>query len=389
MTWPHWGRAALVSVVGVLFVSAEAQLWLSTTADGWSERLVHAVLVAGFTLPLLLARRFPLLVLMAVLATASAGYLLGGQLGQPWFTMLIAVFALGSYGSARSSSIGMFAVAIAVLSVDLPRLQQNTPPDEVVPAWFVVAGAWGFGRWMQSRRRADADLVERTRALEADREEATRAAVAYERARIARELHDMVAHSLAVIVLQAQAADRVLSADPGTARTALGSIESVGRQGLGELRRLLEVLLVHDDTADLDPRPSLQHLDQLVSRVREAGLQVDVEIDGEPRPLPPGIDLSAYRIVQEALTNTLKHAGPARATVALSYRPDSLEVRVVDNGAPAQPSVTHRLGHGRLGHGLIGMRERVTLYGGTLDTGHQPAGGFRVLARLPLVAAAS
>ncbi len=204
----------------------------------------------------------------------------------------------------------------------------------------------------------------------------------HERARIARELHDIVAHSLAVIVLQAQAADRVLTADPTGARQALGSIESVGREGLDELRRLLQVLLVTEDAAELDPPPSVRHLDLLVERVRETGLPVELTVDGSPRPLPPGVDVSAYRIVQEALTNTLKHSGAARATVDLRYRTGALEVQVTDDG----PRNHRESLPNHVGHGLIGMRERVLLYGGTLEAGGQPTGGFRVLARLPFEA---
>jgi signal transduction histidine kinase len=384
MTWPHWGRAAFVFVVAVLFVSAVAQIWLSPIDDVSGGRITLTVLAAGFTLPLLVARHHPLVALVAILAAAWTAGWLELPLGQPWFAMLLAVFALGAHATLRSSAFGMTAVAAAVLSLDLPRLQQGAAIDDVLPAWFVVGGSWAFGRWIQTRRRDQADLVARAEALERDREQATRAAVAYERARIARELHDMVAHSLAVIVLQAQAAERVLDTDLTGARKALGSIESIGRQGLGELRRLLEVL-VADDADALDPRPSLQHLDQLVERVREAGLPVEVAVEGEPRPLPPGIDLSAYRIVQEALTNTLKHAGPARAVVGLSFRAEALEVRVTDDGSGVQSPEAST----RIGHGLIGMRERVSLYGGTLDTGHRSGGGFSVLARLPLSAAPS
>lgn len=385
MTWPDRGRAAFLFVVAVLFVSAQAQIWMSPAVDSWGGRSALAVLATAFTLPLLVARRHPLVVLLVILAASWAAGWLELALGQPWFASLLAVFALGAHATLRSSGIGMTAVAAGVLSLDLPRLQRGAAIDEVLPAWFIIAGTWGLGRWMQNRRRDHADLVARAEALERDREQATRAAVTYERARIARELHDMVAHSLAVIVLQAQAAERVLDTDRVGARKALGSIESVGRQGLGELRRLLEVLLVTDDADPLAPRPSLQHLDQLVEHVREAGLPVEVTVDGEPRPLPPGIDLSAYRIVQEALTNTLKHAGPARAVVGLSFRPQALEVRVTDDGTGGQsPAVA-----ARIGHGLIGMRERVALYGGTLDTGHQATGGFSVLARLPFGAAPS
>ena len=377
MTWPGWSRASFVFVVLTLFVTAQAQIWSSTTA-AWGGRPISAVLATAYTVPLVLARRVPLVVLLVIMASATIHYWLGGSSGQPWFALVLAVFALAAHGSLRSGAVGMLAVALGILSIDLPRLQQGEPLDEVLPAWFILAATWGFGRWMQGRRRDHDDLVACAEAVERDREEAARAAVVHERARIARELHDMVAHSLAVIVLQAQAAERVLTADPTGARRALGAIESVGREGLDELRRLLEVLLVTDD-GGLDPRPSLRHLDVLVERVREAGLPVEVTVDGSPTSLPAGIDVSAYRIVQEALTNVLKHSGAVSAAVGLNYCAGVLEVQVTDDGSREQPFAPEHVGHG-----LIGMRERVTLYGGTLDTGQQPAGGFRVLARLPL-----
>jgi signal transduction histidine kinase len=213
--------------------------------------------------------------------------------------------------------------------------------------------------------------------LERDREEAARAAVDAEPARIARELHDLVAHSMGVMVIQAQAAQRVLRIDPAATEQALTSIEVTGRQGLAEMRRLLDVLVGTEETAPLAPQPALRHLDTLLDQVRAAGLPVEVSLDGSESPLPPGVDLSAYRIVQEALTNTLRHAGPAHARVRLHYHHDCFDVEVVDDGTTTTGSDNTG------GHGLIGMRERVALYGGTLHTGHQPEGGYLVRAHLP------
>ena len=222
-------------------------------------------------------------------------------------------------------------------------------------------------------------LAERTDLLENDRTEATRAAVAYERARIARELHDLVAHSMAVIVLQSQAAERVLDGDPAATRRALGAIEKTGRQGLVELRRMLDVLLV-EEAESVDPRPGLDQLEELADRVRHAGLTVRVAVHGDARPLEPGMDLSAYRIVQEALTNVLKHAGRAATAVDVTYHRGSVELCVTDDGAATMSAPS---GQGR---GLIGMRERALLFGGSLEAGPAPTGGFRVRAVLPTVA---
>lgn len=377
MAWPGWSRSAFVFVVGVLFVSAQAQVWAGPTEVA-GGRAVEALLAAAFTLPLLLLRRRPLSVFGLLLAAVAAHGALGGSLGQPWFALLLAVYGLGAHGRAVAVWWGLGALAAVVLVVDVPRLQQGAAVDEVLPAWFILAGTFGFGRWVRARRREATSLRDRAAALERERAAATRAAVAEEQARIARELHDLVAHSLAVIVLQAQAGGRVLDHDAGLARASLESIEHLGRDGLAELRRLLDML----DTAGVEDEashPGLEHVHQLGDRVSEAGLPVRVLVEGTPQPLPAGLDLSAYRIVQEALTNTLKHAGPARAEVRVRYLPDQLDIRVVDDGArpPAEPS-------DRVGRGLIGMRERAALYGGTLVTDHPPDGGFRVHASFPL-----
>ena len=232
---------------------------------------------------------------------------------------------------------------------------------------MILAGTWGLGRWLRHRRGEHAALVAHNSALERDREEATRAAVAYERARIARELHDLVAHSMAVIVLQAQAANRVLPEDVAAAQRSLAAIESVGRAGMDELRRLLDVLLVETEGLEPGARPSLDQLDDLVAQVRSAGLEVTVDVDGTPGPLPPGLDLSAYRIVQEALTNALKHGGRARTSVRVGYGAETLTIRV-SNPAARTPAAQD---HG-IGHGLISMRERAALYGGELEAGPGP-----------------
>ena len=220
-------------------------------------------------------------------------------------------------------------------------------------------------------------LHEHTLVLEQGHEERAREAVAAERARIARELHDLVAHSMGVIVIQSQAAQRVLRADPAKAEHALTSIEVTGRQGLAEMRRLLDVLIGADDKAPLTPQPALRHLDTLLEQVRSAGLPVDVSVEGTERPLPPGLDLSAYRIVQEALTNTLRHSGAGRARVRVSYHSAGVDVEVADDGT------TRASGDGTGGRGLIGMRERVALYGGTLHAGPRSEGGYLVRAHLP------
>jgi signal transduction histidine kinase len=216
----------------------------------------------------------------------------------------------------------------------------------------------------------------RRRRIVRDREVAAREAVTAERAAIARELHDVVAHHMSVMVVQAGAARTVVDADPDAAADALRQIEASGRTGLTEMRRLLEVLKADGASSDRAPQPGLAQLDDLLAGMRATGLPVEAVVEGEPRPLPPGIDLSAYRIVQEALTNALRHSGGAAARVLLRYEPEALEVEVVDDGRGPNDD-------GDGGHGLIGMRERVQLFGGELTTGPAPGGGFAVRARLP------
>jgi signal transduction histidine kinase len=203
--------------------------------------------------------------------------------------------------------------------------------------------------------------------------------VAEERARIARELHDLVAHNVSVMVVQAGGERHALGEEQESTRAVLASIEQAGRQALAEARRLLGMLRSKDDAEELEPQPSVDHIDVLVEQVERAGLPVGLTVEGERMPLPAGVDLCAYRIVQEGLTNALKHAGPARAEVLLRYAPRTLDVEVRDDGRGA--SQANGAGGG---HGLIGMRERVALYGGELETGPRVGGGFEIRAHLPL-----
>jgi signal transduction histidine kinase len=245
----------------------------------------------------------------------------------------------------------------------------------------VCLGAWLAGRLWQSRERDARRMTELAEALERERVEEGRIAVAEERARIARELHDVVAHAMTTIVLEA-GAERLHLA-PGQERTGetLRGIERTGRQALDEMRRLLGVLREDDEEPALRPQPSLRRLDELADHVRRTGLEVDLRVEGTPAELPPGLDVNAYRIVQEALTNVLKHAGASCATVVVAYEPGRLSIEVTDDGRGDR-----RNGTG--GHGLTGLRERVALYGGELEAGERPGGGFAVRARLPVEVAA-
>ena len=377
MARPGLARTALTVVVVGLLVAAQVQIWSAAPAYDVGGRGLNALLAVAMTLPILLARRWPLPVALGVLAAVTLDQVLGGDGGYQWFVVLLVVYALGAHAGSVAGPVGAAVVAGLVLVVDVPRLRSGAPVDEVLPGWVVLAGVYGLGRWLRHRRAEVARLADRAEALERNQQAAAREAGAIERATIARELHDLVAHSMAVIVLQAQAARRVLGTDPAAADGALAAIESTGREGMTELRRLLDVLHVEEASDDLEPRPGLAHLPALAERVGRAGMPVTVAVDGRERPLPPGVDLSAYRIVQEALTNALRHAGRASARVGVTYRADEVEVQVSDDGTG---TVAPEAGGG---HGLAGMRERVRLFGGTLEAGPTPTGGFCVRAVLP------
>ncbi len=238
--------------------------------------------------------------------------------------------------------------------------------------------AWAIGWVLASRTRSTRRLREQAAQLEAERDALAREAVAEERGRIARELHDVVAHSVSVMTVQAGGVRRLLRAEQQREREALLTVEETGRRALAEMRRMVGIMRTDVDASDRAPQPGLENLDHLMGEIRESGLPVALEVEGAPVELPVGVDLSAYRIVQEALTNALKHAGPAHAWVTVRYAPAGVEILVEDDGAGPSAIL------GLPGHGLIGMRERVAVYGGTLETGARPGGGFRLRALLPL-----
>jgi signal transduction histidine kinase len=371
-----------VVVVAALALTALAQVWQTPEGEWEGGRAVHSVLVAAFTLPLLVRRRFAATVFVTVVAAAWVQLELGGGLGQPFFAVVIGLYSAGAHAPAPQTFVGPAAIALHVVFVDVPRLRDGDPVDEVVPAWFVLVGIWAFGRWMRRRARESLDLTERAEAAERDLQAQAARAVAEERARIARELHDLVAHSMGVIVIQAQGAQRAIATAPEQARASLASIEAAGRTGMAEMRRLLGLLTPTEEDAGTTPQPTLKEIPDLVANVRDAGLHVDLTIEGTVRDLPPGVELTGFRVVQEAMTNVLKHAGTSTVEVRISYQADCLEIEVRDRGSEADHVGAPA---DRGGHGLVGMRERVGLYGGTLRTGLRPDGqGFAVHARLPL-----
>jgi signal transduction histidine kinase len=272
-----------------------------------------------------------------------------------------ALFAIGSLAAARPPAVSLGGL-VATVALAATNFFTSTVGDTLFTMGLAV-GAWGLGEAARNRRVAIEEEAQR--------------AMADEQARIARELHDVIAHSVSMIVVQAAAADDVFDEHPDQAREALRSIETAGRDAMQELRRLLSAVRPGVAEDSTEPQPGLGRLDELASSLRASGLKVAVRREGVPAQLPAGLDLSAYRIVQEALTNTLRHARATRADVTLSYSSDALEVDVLDDGR-APPS------NGSGGHGLVGMRERAALLGGTLEAGPHPAGGYRVHALLPL-----
>src|SRR6266545_5836190 len=378
---PRWTEPAIDwLIVLVLVGGAQYQIWvqpLDLHLQG--SRVANAVLFLLMIVPLGWRRRAPLPVLAIVMGSTVVGfYALYHPASQthpdPFLPSLIAIYSVAAHADRRRAAVGAVIAAAAILAIDAPVLLAGVVPNDVY-AWLLYALAWILGRALRHRQDLAATLQHRAARLELDQEAKARSAVTHERARIARELHDVIAHSLSVIVVQAAAERRILDQEHATTKEVLGSIEHTGRQALVELRRLLGVIRKTDEGPTLRPQPTLEHLDELIEQVREAGLVVQLRIQGEPVPLPPGVDLSAYRIVQEALTNVLKHADATRAEVLVGYHPGELELEVSDDGRGP-------VGAAGGGHGLVGMRERVALYGGVLEAGRRDGGGYRLHARL-------
>ena len=365
--FPRSSRLLDLVVAGGLALLALIEIWwpggFVATGPIEGDRAVLVPTALAMTLPLALRRRWPLATVLTVFGAAALQELLttppDGLSGVT--ALLVASYSVAAYSEGPRAVAGLAGALALSLSSDA---------GDAAFAWVLIGGAWGAGRIVR-RQNLLLDALGREQAAR------ERAAVADERARLARELHDVVAHSVSTMVVQAEAGESLLERDPERAREAFVSITSSGRQALGELRRMLGLLRDGDGGAALGPQPGLAQLQLLVEQMRGVGLPVELAIEGEPRPLPAGVDLSAYRIVQEALTNTLKHARPAQARVTVRYRNDEIVLEVVDDG---QGSTNGSRG----GHGIPGMRERVRLYGGTLETGRREGGGFAVRARLPV-----
>ncbi len=358
----EWG-VVLLLIVGMLLESRIANFGSRT------------FVVMMLTLPLIWRRRWPIpafvLVGLSVFITET-----------PYATVaatLVAMYAVGLYSTRDLSAVGL------LLGFSTLVVAAYTDPAPSIPGQFfpylILIIAWLAARAVRQQRVVAEVFQSKAMHLESEQELATQAARAEERRRIAREIHDVIAHSVSVMVVQAGAARSVLRTTPGDSVEALLAIEETGRETLGELRRLLDVLS-DDDPIDRAPQPDIGQLDSLIERIRSAGLPVQLRINGAPSPLPSGVSLTAYRIVQEALTNALKHSGQAATDVILTYTDDELKLEILDDGPVVVRSAA---GHaGDSGHGLNGMKQRIAVFGGMLEAGPRPGGGYAVRAWLPI-----
>jgi signal transduction histidine kinase len=380
--WPvvreYWFDALIV----IAAVGGALELALDRGGDDYPSFPlgVSIPLEVALTLVLLLRRRFPF--------GAPAAMLIGGALISffdgnfipfsfaGFLSALAAVFLLGMLEERRQALVGI-GVAVAAITIIIGNDPGRAAGDFLfTPLLFGAVWLFGFGL---GRRLSEArEAEERAARIQRQREAEAREAVAEERARIARELHDVVGHSVSVMTVQASGVRRLLRPDQEREREALLVVEQAGREALAEMRRLVGVLRRPEEAPALAPQPSLQHLDRLVEQAREAGLPVDVQIEGDPTELAAGVDLTAYRLVQEGLTNAMKHAQATRAEVTVRYVGDAVELVVSDNGRGFSDGKAESGGHG-----LVGMRERVAVYGGDLQAGPRPEGGYILHARLP------
>jgi signal transduction histidine kinase len=372
-------RRSLAFDLALALVATAAELGQVIGATGtprWPA-IVLAIVAGG---ALVLRRTTPLTVLAITLGATVAIVALGED--PSGAAVLIALYTTAALCELRLSFVALAVTAataatLSALTVDARGRETSATAGAIIAAGLTV-GIWALGAYAQARRRYMRELRERAASAEREREQLARIAVHEERASIARELHDIVAHSVSVMLVGVRGARDVLRSAPETAEETLDRVERSGEQSLAELRRILALLREPEQTTESHPQPSLAQLNGLVASYRAAGLPVRLETIGEPPPLPGGVELSVYRIVQEALTNTLKHSDPRNVTVTLAFREARLELEVVDDGTPT----TH--GAATTGQGIIGMRERIALLGGELETGPREGGGFRVAAQLPL-----
>ena len=376
---PYWFDALIVVGLGLGVATVVADHGNENGAQGplWLD----VALIVAVVAPLLARRRFPFGAPLAVGAAVIVSSLVDNRLVPSNFITFLcgcaAAFLVALLRDRRQAVAGLALVVGTEAIVARTDPQGGIGNFVFIALIFTVVWVVGFAL---GRKFAEADEArDRAARAEREREERARAAVAEERARIARELHDVVGHSVSVMTVQAAGVRRLLRPDQERERDALLVVERTGREALAEMRRMVGVLRRPEEAPALAPQPSLEHLDRLVAQASEAGLEVDLRIEGEAVELPAGLDLTAYRLVQEGLTNAVKHAQAKRVQVVVQYSDGEVEVTVSDDGRGVGT------GDGG-GHGLVGMRERVSVYGGELDAGPKPGGGYRLRAKLPLTA---
>jgi signal transduction histidine kinase len=372
-----WVDVLLVgAAAGLLSIASRAPDPQGAAGPAWLDVL----LVVGFVVPLFFRRRWPMAAPLVAIAVVFGGAFADVGFFDNAFPAYLTALGIAVWFGMRPNRREAIAgwAALQTVSVVLTyRDPQTQAASDYFWSLITFTIAWIIGFALGERLR-ETDVTRRlAEQAELEREEQARLAVAEERARIARELHDVVGHSVSVMTVQAAAVRRLLEPDQDKEREALEVVEQTGREALAEMRRMVGVLRRPEEAPALAPQPSLEHLERLVAQTREAGLPVDVRIEGTPTQLPAGVDTTAYRIVQEALTNAVKHANADRAEVLVRYGNDTVELVVSDDGRGNG-------GGGGSGHGLVGMRERVSVYGGELEAGPQAGGGFRLRATLPV-----
>ena len=369
-------------VVGPVVVLAIATFLTADSGRVRGGELITVLVV----LPLLLVRRWPIPVFVAVAAGAT---ITGPESPAPWVqvaAVMVAAFTVGELASDRSRSALVILIVASLVAIGFIASDGEPFESVVLPFAFLVP-SWLLGDIVRGRRQEAARRAEAVERALRERDERLARAAAEERRHVARELHDVVSHAVSVMVIQAGAARQVLRSSPGEAETAMLAVESTGREAMNELRRFLGALSEEDEAAGLAPQPGLDELPALIVRVREAGLPASLEVAGDARTVSTSIEVTAFRIVQEALTNALRYAGRAATLVRLSWEPDQLRLEILDDGPVAGTAPAHA--DAGTGRGLAGMRERASLIGGRLEAGPRIGGGYAVRAWLPLDAAGS
>lgn len=387
MAPPRVARHLDLALAGGLATLGVAEIAVPfTTVMGDGSPALAGCLVVVTSLALLLRRRRPLLALALVMPpwalvslVVPVPVLFWGALGP----MCVAVYSVARYGVGRTPFVGAAVAAISLLLFTIGTGMIATAGEVFFPV-LVLSAAWAAGYLVHGKERAASASERRAREAEARSEELTLAALAEERARIARELHDIVAHTVTAIVVDAGAASQLVEEDPAAVRRSLDRIRHTGSDALGEMRRVVTLLRDRDEPESIRPQPGVANLEALVASAGSADTRVELRVSGEARSLPPGADLAAYRIIQEALTNARRHARATEVTVTIRYGAESLELEVRDNGVGLPPATSGRAPGDGHGQGLIGMRERIAIYGGRLEIDSPAASGVCVRAVLPV-----